>query len=173
LRIAELTGCDRWQGIPLDPQRELVELRGQATALFPGLLEGGESLSALSESAEWLENGQLLGSWFEDDAVLDRAIEVAGGKSSPPEAGEAIGRILSEVLEKRRTLWLERLVLLTLWLKSSQRPPVPWYRMLVVAETLADAEVPLQAIPLMVGVAEMSYDAYLQRKEQGKPKIGG
>jgi len=172
LRIAELTGCDRWQALSFDPRRELAQLREQAAALCPGLADREECLSALEESAEWLENKQLLGSWFEDDAALDRAVEAASGKRRSPDAGEVIGRIGSELLEKRRPVWLERLVLLTLWLKSSVRAPVPWYRMLAVAEAVADAEVPLKAIPLMMGIAEMSYHAYLQRKELGKSKAG-
>ena len=53
------------------------------------------------------------------DQVVLNAMKGKGRRKE----GKAVGDILSEVLEPRREIWLERLVLLTLWLRSQQSPP--------------------------------------------------
>ena len=128
----------------------------------PSLYELAQSLD---ESGDWPLLEDFAASWFEDDATVDVAIEKLIGKKKSPNHRAVVHHIIEAVLEKRRDKWLERLVLTALWLKASTRPPVPWHRMWHVAEAVADKRNPLKKIPLMLSVADLSYTAYLGRKE--------
>jgi hypothetical protein len=143
-------------------------LQQELASQKPKLLSGREVEKSLDESYDWPLTEDFAASWFEDDVVLDKEVEKALGKKKV-QPGGVVQRIMEAVLEKRREVWLERLVLSTLWLKSSPKPPVPWHRMLHVAEAVADRKLPLAEIPLMQAIAELSYTAYLGRKE----RVGG
>jgi hypothetical protein len=143
-------------------------LRQVLAAASPKLLGQREVMAALEESADWPLSEAFTSSWFEDDDVLDRAIEAVLVKKKSSNPRTAIARILEDVLEKRRAVWLERLVLTTLWLKSSAKPPVPWHRMYHLAEAVAEETIPLKEIPLMVAIARLSFSAYLGRREEGR-----
>jgi hypothetical protein len=56
-------------------------------------------------------------------------------------------------------------VLTALWLKSARKPPVPWEQMYYVAEAVADEQVLLEEIPLMVSIAWHSFGAFMGRQE--------
>jgi hypothetical protein len=172
LCIAELLGCDHWQATAFDAYRELDQLREHLQSLFPKFLDRQEYLSALQESAEWQKSEPILRSWFEDDDSVDHEIEASRGKGDSLDAGLAVQRIEKVVLEKHRSVWLERLVVTTLWLKSSPKAPLAWYRMFHVARAIADAGVPLSEIPLMQAVARLSLHAYLKRRSSGRSKSG-
>ena len=173
VRIAELLGSDRWQTVPFDAEKELHLLREQIANLSGALLDGREYQSAMADATDWLMQEPILSSWFEDDDAVDREIEAARGSKKSIGTKAAVGRILEGVLEKRRPVWLERLVLTTLWLKSSGKAPIPWYRMFHLAAALADRALPLQEVPLMVGVAQLSFDASLERARMSRPGRGG
>ena len=172
VRITELLGCDRWQAAPFDARRELARLREHLASLGAKLLDRREYCSALEESAAWQGSEPMLSSWFEDDDAVDQEIEASRGRRKAIDAGAAIDRIQGVVLEKRRAVWLERLVLTTLWLKSSKKAPVPWYRMFHVAQAVADRSLPLREIPLMFSIAQLSYKAYLGRKKSAARQTG-
>jgi hypothetical protein len=167
VQIAELLGRDRWQAVPFDAHRELAQLRAEMASLFPNLLDEREYLSALEDSADWQASEPILSSWFEDDETVDREIEAAKGRRRSVDPGAAIERIQRVVMENRRAVWLERLVLTTLWLKSSKRAPVPWYRLYHVAKAVADESLPLKEIPLMQAIARLSFEAYEDRRKSG------
>jgi hypothetical protein len=168
VRIAELLGRDQWRALPLEVNVALVQMQQELGSKSHKFLSGREVERSLDDSYDWPLAEDFASSWFEDDVVLDKEVEKALGKKKA-DPGVVVQRILDVVLEKRRELWLERLVLSTLWLKSSPKPPVPWHRMLHVAEAVADRKLPLREIPLMQAVAELSYTAYLGRKE----RVGG
>jgi hypothetical protein len=168
VRIAELLGRDQWRAVPFEVNVTVLQLQQELASVSPKLLAGREVEKSLDESYDWPLAEEFASSWFEDDVVLDKEVEKALGKKKPNPV-DVVKRIIEEVLEKRREIWLERLVLSTLWLKSSAKPPVPWHRMLHVAEVVADRKLPLGEIPLMLAVAELSYTAYLGR--QGR--VGG
>jgi hypothetical protein len=165
VRIAELLGRDQWRAVPFDAQDTLSQLCDELLSENPKLLSPKEAVQSLEDSAGWSLEEAFAASWFEDDVVVDKEIEKSQGKKKTK---GVIERILDVVLEKRRAVWLDRLVLSTLWLKSSRKPPVPWHRMLHVAESVADQEIALKEIPLMHSIAELSYTAYLGRKESRK-----
>ena len=165
VHIAELLGRDQWRGVSFDPRSTLAQLREELASAHPALLSDREVAGALAESADWPETVAFAFSWFEDDAALDREVEKTQGRKKALDPGAAIVRILQAIMEKRRAVWLERLVLTTLWLKSSPKPPVPWHRMFHVAQALSDQTVPLKDIPLMHSIAEQSLRAHLGRKE--------
>ena len=169
VRIAELLGRDQWRALPFEVNVALLQLRQELASLSPKLLSGREVEKSLEESYDWPLTEDFASSWFEDDVVLDQEVEKTLGKKKTPDPVVVVGRIIAAVLEKRREVWLERLVLSALWLKSSPKPPVPWYRLLHVAEAVADRKLALREIPLMQSIAELSYTAYLGRKE----RLGG
>jgi len=172
VRIAELLGRDRWKGEPFDAASELLRLREEIASHDPGLLDEREYLAALGESAQWHLSESVFGSWFEDDESVSREIEASRGGSKTINAAAAIDRIVSAVLEKRRDAWLERLVVNALWIRHAKSPPVSWHRMFHVAQAVADRNLPLKEIPLMVSVARMSFEAYRQRGKSGRRKRG-
>lgn len=165
VRIAELLGRDQWRAVPFEVRDSLAQLHQELASEGPKLLSGREVERSLEESYDWPLVEDFASSWFEDDAVVDQEIEKSQGMKKTGKAKAIVQHLIDVVLEKRRDVWLERLVLGTLWLKSSPKPPVPWHRMLHVAEALADPKQPLKKIPLMRAVAELSYTAHLGRKE--------
>jgi len=162
LQIAEILGTDRWKANPFDPMQELEDLREELIRIKPESLTAEAVVAALDESVDWPAWQEFADAWFEDDDLVDRVVQNAvKGKGRNKEL-KAVEDILNEVLEQRRTLWLERLVLMTLWLKSSRQSPVPWDRMFHVADAVA-AGTPLKKIPLMISIAEVSYEVAMER----------
>ena len=58
--------------------------------------------------------------------------------------------------------WLERLVLMAIWLKSSRKPPIPWQHMFHLADAVASGR-PLKEIPLMLSIAELTFAVAMER----------
>jgi hypothetical protein len=172
VRIAELLGSDRWKAAASDAADELSQLREELAAGKPELLTDKERLASLEESAYWVDSEGIFSSWFEDDDLLDREIEASRGKRRSIIARDAVRRIVEVLLEKRRALWLERLVWTTLWLKNSRKAPVAWHRMYHVARAVADENLPLAAIPMMVAIARLSFEAHLERARIRRLEFG-
>ena len=166
VRIAELLGRDQWRAVPFEVQDALAQLHQELASESPKLLSAREVERSLEEPYDWPLAEDFAASWFEDDVVVDKEIEVSQGRKKACDPGAVVQRIIEAVLEKRREVWLERLVLSALWLKSSPKPPVPWHQMLHVAEAVADRKLPLKKIPLMHSIAELSYTAHLGRQER-------
>ena len=161
--IAELLGCDQWKALQLDPRQELALLREGMTGKDRKLLLDPVRQYALQQSAHWPENQPFADSWFEDDVEVDRRLEpllFTGARIDPM---TPIIELLDNVLEPRRDVWLERLVLTTGWLKNAKKPPVPWEQMFHVSEAVADYSVPLREIPLLIAIAEHSIGAFMGR----------
>jgi hypothetical protein len=158
LQIAELIGTDRWKAEPFDAERELALLREEVPRSKP-LIAASD---ALKESLDWPAWQDFADAWFEDDDQVDRVVLAAmKGKGRGKEL-RAVDGILSDVLEPRRGVWLERLILMTRWLKSSQKPPVPWQHMFHLAEAVASGA-PLKEIPLMLSIAEITFAVAMER----------
>jgi len=165
VRIAELLGRDQWRAVPFEVQDTLAQLHQELASASPKLVSGRQVERSLDDSYEWPLVEDFAASWFEDDVVVDQEIEKSQGKKKANSAKAILQHIIEVVLEKRRDMWLERLVLTALWLKSAPKPPVPWHQMLHVAEAVADPKLPLKKIRLMQAIAELSYTAHLGRKE--------
>lgn len=158
LQIAELIGTDRWKGEPFDAKRELALLGEEATREKTEITSG----DALEESVEWPGNQDFADTWFEDDDSVDRAVLSAmAGKGRGKEV-KGVDGILAKVLEPRRETWLERLILMALWLKSSRKPPIPWPQMFHLADDVASGK-PLKEIPLMLSIAEITFAVAMER----------
>lgn len=164
--VAEILGKDQWKAIPLEAPGELVQMRDELERNAPELLADKSRVKVLQESGEWCNEYDFAGSWYEDDAEVDKIIEKALKKSgrNNPDKWAAVDAILDNILEKRRHIWLERLTLTALWLKSSGKAPLPWHKMFHLAESVADKRNELADIPLMESVAIHSLSAYLSRK---------
>jgi hypothetical protein len=164
LQIAELIGTDRWKAEPIDLKRELSDLREYLARHKPELLTSEEVAESLEESAGWPEFEDFADAWFEDDEVVDRAmLHAIKGKGRNKEI-RVVAEIIAEVLEPRRAVWLERLVLMTFWLKSQQSSPIPWHQMFHVADSISEG-FPLKDIPLMHSIAKVTYEEALERSK--------
>jgi hypothetical protein len=164
--IAERLGREPWRAVMFEPRRELAVLRAGLEASGTKFLTERAVRAALEKSADWPEFEPFAGAWFEDGLGVEEDIAAAAGKKGKPAPRKAVAQLLSGVLTARREIWLERLVLTTLWLKSAKRPMIHWTEMFHVAVALADDSVPLKDIPLMVAVAEMTFGAYQVRKAE-------
>jgi hypothetical protein len=160
VRVAELLGRDRWRPVRFDAARELLQLWEELQSSTPRLLDDSEYSSALRDSGDWLSAQSFLGSWFEDGEAVGRAVAAAQGKKG----ADVLQQIFDDVLEQRRGVWLERLVICALWLKSGDKGPVPWHKMFHVAQAVADETIPLRDIPLMVSIARLTLEAYSASK---------
>ncbi len=165
LRIAEILGTDRWKAEALDVRSELAGLRGELEKESPELLAAAAVRETLDESAEWPAWENFADAWFEDDEMVDEVVQGALKGKKEGKEERAVAAILAKVLEPRRELWLERLVLMALWLKAQKTPPVPWYSMYHVAAAIAEGR-PLKDIPLMREIAEVTCGAALERSGQ-------
>ena len=158
LQIAELIGTDRWKGEPFDAKQELALLRGEVSREKAAITAG----EAMEESVEWPASQDFADTWFEDDVNVDRVVcRAMAGKGRGNEL-KAVDGILSEVLEPRREAWLERLLLMAIWLKSSSKPPIPWQHMFHLADAV-DSGRPLKEIPLMLSIAELTFAVAMER----------
>lgn len=162
LQVAEVLGCDRWKADRFDPEKEIAAMRTEMEGNAPHLLGKAEQRDAMDESELWPDLEPFADTWYEDDVAVDEAIrKTHKGKKCLDH--ERLDRgVLDEVLEPRRAVWLERLALMTLWLRDSATPPVPWHQMFHLAETLATGK-RLKDIPLMVSVAAVSVTVALER----------
>lgn len=161
--IAEVLGRDRWRGTPFNAANELERLREEITARDPRLLSEAERHAALKESSLWHLAGAVFSSWFEEGEAVGVEIEGTRAGRKSINAAKAVERIMDNVLETRRSFWLERLVVDMLWLREAKDPPVTWHRLLHVAQAVADPAVPLKEIPLMVSIARRTVEAYGQK----------
>ncbi len=165
LNVAEILGRDQWKGVAINPALEMEQLRAILASSTPHILEKKSFARVLEESGEWLGRYQFTDSWVEDDNDLDKVVSrsMKKGGRSKDDKWNAIEAILVQILEKKRDIWVERLVLCALWLKSAKKPPLPWHKMYMVAEVLSDKKTPLQEIPLMITIAILSLTAYIGR----------
>jgi hypothetical protein len=156
VRVAELLGRDRWRPVRFEAARELLQLWEELQSSAPRLLDDNEYSPALRDSGDWLSGQSFLGSWFEQGEAVARLVAAQGNKGA---ADAAVERILDDLLEPRRGVWLERLVICALWLKSGDKGPLPWHKMFHLAQAVADETIPLRDIPLMVSIARLTLKA--------------
>jgi len=164
LQIAELIGTDRWKAELFDPERELSAMREELTRNNPELLAAEAVVEALEASAEWTEWEDFADAWFEDDEQVDKVMLNAKKGKGRNKENRAVENIAAEVLEPRRVVWLERLVLMALWLKAQKSPPILWQRMFHVAAGVAAGH-PFKDIPLMFSIAKVTYQVAMERNE--------
>jgi hypothetical protein len=160
LQIAELIGTDRWKAEPFDVELCLSLLRGE---IISGSFEADAGI-ALEESAEWPGREDFADTWFEDDEQVDGVVLNAMKGKGRNREKRAVADILTFILEPRRDRWLERLLLMAFWLKSSRRPPLPWLHMYHLADALASGRT-IGDIPLMRSIAELTFAAAMERIE--------
>jgi len=111
-------------------------------------------------------------SWFEEGESVGAEIEAARAGRKTIRGADAVERIMN-LLETRRSVWLERLVVDLLWLREAKDPPPGWHGLLRVAQAVADPAVPLQEIPFMVSIARKTLEVYRQKCKSGNRQRGG
>lgn len=157
--IAELLGRDHWRAVQLDAGQELVQLRSVAGGSSAPLPEHPGQRAALEESATWHRHRAMFGSWIEAGEPVAREIEAVRAGRKSIKTADAIEGLLAHVLEPRRAVWLERLVINTLWLQHAREVTIAWQWMYQVARAVADQSIPLKEIPLMVSIAKQTLAA--------------
>lgn len=168
VRVAELMGRDHWKGRPLDAEQELCRLREEIADGTPPLALSDEHLRSLGESGEWHRYRALFGSWREEGRVVDSVINELQESKGGLRGAAVVERLCDQVLEQKRPQLLDRLILETLWLKSSLEAPIPWQRMYHVAQAVADPSMALKEIPLAVSMARESFKSYRRRSKDGR-----
>ena len=99
------------------------------------------------------------------DELLSRLLTAK--RLSAPVCTRAVDAVVSDILQPRRSQWVERLALTTLWLTAATgRPQLAPEKMLLVAEQVATAE-SLGGAGFMRGVAQMTVNAFLGRRAEG------
>ncbi|HJV34342.1 hypothetical protein [Geomonas sp.] len=171
VRVAELLGRDRWRMIQFDAARELLLLHEELAEDSPQLLSDREYANAIEHSASLIADAPFLSSWYEDGEDIERVTEQA--RKNRESADSAVEQVLDSVLEAHRPIWLERLVVTALWLKSHRKPLIPWHKIYHLAQAVADETISLKEIPLMKAVAETSVRNYLASQTRKAPQHGG
>lgn len=162
LAIAESLGRD-WQAVPLDVVAELSGLRASIMRMGGRFITEKYKYEALEASGRWHLAQRFADSWFEDDVEVDAVVRKAQGRKKNFVPDVATAAVVKQILQPRRQVWLERLVLTTLWLKAAIKSPLAWQQMFYVAEAVADDQIAIEDIPLMMAIAESSVHAYLGR----------
>jgi hypothetical protein len=160
LEIVEVLGISGWKPEAIDPAKLLVSLREE---LAPGMAAIGNKV--LAESESWPMSLPLACSWFEDDRDVDVLLSrmLPSRRLTPAVRAKAVDAVVRNILEHRRTPWVERLALTTLWLKAATgKAQIAPEKMLLVAEHVAEAE-SFDGAGLMRGVAQLTINAYLGR----------
>ena len=162
--IAEQLGNDQWKAVPFNCDKELQQLTDYLVKKKRASVLEANKNKALQLSSQWLRHHVFTGSWFEDDVEVDDLLDTFFGKKPSKKASDPALQVVDNILEPRRQCWLDRLIVATLWLKYSLKPPLSWEQMYHVAKTVADHSIPLQEIPLMRAIAEVTIGAYFGRK---------
>ena len=163
--IAERLGRDQWKAAPFDASAELTALRAELERRGDRFAGERYRQQALEVSRDWPDSEAFARSWFEDDIEVDEVVTKIKKSRRRNKDSLAIDAIFAEILEPRRQQWLERLVLNALWLKSAKKPPVPWEQMAHVALAVGDENLPLERVPLMETIADISFMACEERLE--------
>jgi hypothetical protein len=157
----EWAGGGYWKPEPISAADEIERLRGSD----PDSFTPERKQRALLNAGNWPRAFAYASSWFEDDARVEELLREHLGK--PKQWIERLPKgasiILSGMLEQKRDIWTERLVLTALWSAAARtRPPVPWQDFIVNAIQLQQAT-PLADIPLMRAIAERTVETAWQR----------
>ncbi len=161
LEIAETLGISSWKPELIDTTKLLASLRQELEPRIPAAVN-----KVLAESEAWPMTLPFAASWFEDDNDVDELLTglLASKKLTAAAQIRAIKAVANEILEPRRSQWVERLALTTLWLTAATgKPQLAPEKMLMVAEQVATAKSFCDA-GLMRGVAEMTVNAYIARE---------
>jgi SEC-C motif len=149
LQVAETIKASQWQPASAGWQEML---RGLVAEMPRELLSPTSVRAILASSAQWAMQGGWADSWIEQDQEVTDLLDSLSGR--PRHAVR--DAVLTGIIEKRRAIWAERLVLTALWMKEAiSATHLPWERFAIVAQKLLE-EVPLREIPLMKEIAELS-----------------
>jgi len=163
LEVAEILGISGWKPELVDPGKLLISLRQELAPRMPAAIG-----KVLAESESWPMSLPFASSWFEDDRDVDELLSrlLTAKRLTAAVCTRAVDEVVRDILQPRRSRWVERLALTTLWLTAATgRPQLAPEKMLLVAEQVAAAE-SLGGAGLMRGVAQMTINAYLARRAE-------
>jgi hypothetical protein len=163
LEVAETLGISGWKPELVNPEKLLVSLRQELAPHMPVAIG-----KVLAESESWPMSLPFASSWFEDDRDVDELLSrlLTAKRLTAAVCTRAVDAVVRDILQPRRSQWVERLALTTLWLTAATgRPQIAPEKMLLVAEQVVAAE-SLGGAGLMRGVAQMTVNAYLGRRAE-------
>jgi hypothetical protein len=145
LLLAEQSGTDYWRPHHYDATTV-------ANDLLPDYNDTEISI-ILAKSHQLLQMEYTL-SWLEEDAILAEQLEEALGNNWRRKNKQAPAFILTHILEKKRTLWSERLLFIGLWLKyQSPKADNTWKDFLCLAREVENEKRPFSDIGFMHALA--------------------
>ena len=120
----------------------------------------------LKKSVTWPEKRKFAESWFEDNSHVDNLLKLRFGhkKNWVIQMSDATDLILTEVLPQKRAIWLERVLLMSVWAQSAVKKVSPTWQELFVNAKALHSDVALENIPLMRGVAELTVQVAVYRE---------
>jgi hypothetical protein len=163
LEVVETLGISGWKPELVDPGKLLVSLRQELAPRMAAVIG-----KVLAESESWPMSLPFASSWFEDDRDVDELLSrlLTAKRLTAAACTCAVDAVVRDILQPRRSQWVERLALTTLWLTAATgRPQLAPEKMLLVAEQVAAAE-SLGGAGLMRGVAQMTVNAFLARRAE-------
>jgi|GEM_PF-565943 len=163
--VAEAMGAAYWSPREIVPEEEIDELEKAVAPLF---LTPENVAEVLQASRNWPSGEHFGVSWLEDDSKVDDLVEsipLSNSSTFVKNLGKATDLILEKVVKEKYDVWAERLLWMTLWAKACRGPsPLPWVNFFILAREFRKGTSP-KKIPLLVGAAERSVFAALQRRE--------
>ena len=151
LDVIETTGLGT-----VNPQQMSAE--SIVEELLPDEPERGIVDAALAASAAWLGAYAVMDSWFEDGAPVEQALQ---GKKSLARSRKAT-LILEQVIEPQRRRWGEVLAWTALIAVDGAEKDTVTAFAIVAREIMGER--PVAAIPLLLGIAEATVEAWRQRR---------
>ncbi|KAF0115513.1 MAG: hypothetical protein FD149_1563 [Rhodospirillaceae bacterium] len=151
LRLAEATGRTTWAPRWLDVGTLCAGLPVD-TFSSPAALK-----AVLERSGDWPLAHDFAASWMEAGAAFDAVIDDLEESAHPLTLDAMETAVLDYILEPRRAVWAERLVLSALAVRAATTASSlpPWHDFATLAKVLSDDE-PVRTIPLMRTIAHKS-----------------
>lgn len=147
-------------------------LESMEASIDPKYLSSEYIEKSLEKSGKWMNDDFFAQGWFEDhddvDQMLKKAFPTFPNIKSEPQILKAIMLILENVLEPKRTIWADRMLLMAIWAFSS----IDKYKRLgkefaILSRSLYRGK-PLEDIPLMLEIARLTFQSALRRASRLK-----
>lgn len=155
LAISEMIGGADWKDRRLD-------IAYEAERLWQGLPSADRTstgvTAAFARGLDWMENDQIILSWFEDGPAVRDAL----APFARHDRAGMMDRLLTEILPKRQPEWAERFVLMAMWCENAIDPDqqARAVDLIQVAHALIEG-IPMAEIPIMRAIAERTLMAVL------------
>lgn len=167
LESAERLGVSSWKAMSIDIGEIADNLNQEAREQRKQIFTPRAQARIADECLDWIVKKKFANSWFEDHPDIEKMLcdELGPVENWESQTDKGAHIILEQFLEKKRSKWLERFLLTTLWLKNhTRRAPLAWHKMLCMFNMLNDG-CPVKEHPLMQAVAYHTFWVTCYRQE--------